>query len=345
MADEVMPAAAARRWATRFLGIPLELKLLGANLIIVAIAMAVMWTQFSIAPIRTEGAAILGIALVVAAGVNFGLVRLALQPVKDLELTARRVSQGRFGARVPPSAVADPALAHLAVTMNEMLDTIAESRDRMRRIGANVMLAHERERAELARGLHDSLGQTLAAASFQIASAASELGSGNGSTQLFDARELLRSALEEIRNVSRTLYPRVADDLGLPRALQALADATRQRSLIEVSVDIDLRGAAIPTPVATTLYRVAQEALRNVEQHSDAGTATVTLRARRDIVEIEIRDDGCGFETATERRSRDTAMSQIQQRLSLAGGELHIDSTRDSGTRVTARIGLEAEAA
>src|SRR4051812_33782064 len=120
IASETTAVETARRWATRILGIPLELKLLGANLIIVAIAVVVMWTQFSIAPIRAEGVAILFMSLAVAAGVNFALVKLALKPVKDLELTAKRVSQGRFGERVPPSAVADRSLVHLANTMNEM---------------------------------------------------------------------------------------------------------------------------------------------------------------------------------------------------------------------------------
>jgi two-component system NarL family sensor kinase len=236
-------------------------------------------------------------------------------------------------------------LAHLAKTMNEMLDTLAAGRERMRRIGADVVFEQERERARVARELHDSVGQTLVAASFQIAVAANDLGSDAGGARLAEARELMRTAVEEIRNVARSLHPRVADDLGLPLALEALADLTRQRSLVDVRVRTDVSGVTIPAPLATTLYRIAQEALRNVEKHADAGLALVTLRARPGFVELEVRDDGCGFGGPLEQSRHDSSLVSMRQRLSLAGGELHIDSTRENGTRVLARIGLEMEAA
>jgi signal transduction histidine kinase len=229
--------------------------------------------------------------------------------------------------------------------MNEMLDTLAAGRERMRRIGADVVFEQERDRARVARELHDSVGQTLVAASFQIAAAANDLGSDAGGARLAEARELMRTAVEEIRNVARSLHPRVADDLGLPMALEALADATRQRSLVDVRVRTDVSGVTIPAPLATTLYRVAQEALRNVEKHADAGLAFVTLRARPGFVELEVRDDGCGFTGPLEQSRQESSLLSMRERLSLAGGELHIDSTRESGTRVLARVDLEMEAA
>src|ERR1700674_3179404 len=143
-----------------------------------------------------------------------------------------------------------------------MLDNLAVGRERMRKLGAEVVYAEERERAEVARELHDSVGQTLAAASFQVAAAAHEIGAHAASARLVEVRELLRTALEEIRNVSRSLHPRVATDLGLPTALEALGDATQQRSLVDVRVNVDIAGVVIPPAVSTTLHRVAQEPLR-----------------------------------------------------------------------------------
>ena len=327
------------------LGIPLELKVLGANLTILSIAALALWTSFSVSTVRLTDLAVLGAALAAGACANVALVRLALRPVKDLESVAKRVSEGRLNERVPQSLVADPGLAHLGRTMNDMLDTLAAGRERMRRIGAEVVYSQERERAQVARDLHDSVAQTLAAATFQIAAASHELGSNAGNTRLGEARELLRTALEEIRNVARSLHPRVADDIGLPAALESLADSTRQRSLVDVYVRTDVVGVVIPPPLATTLYRVAQEALRNVEKHADAATATVSLRARAGLVELEISDDGCGFDGPLEITTRDSSLRTIRERLSLAGGELHIDSTPEAGTRVIARARLETEAA
>lgn len=339
------PAARIPSWLRAVLAIRLQAKVLGANLVILGIASAALWALPGAGAIRSQDLIIILGALAAGVCVNYALIRVALKPVDDLERIARRVSQGRLSERVPPSLVADSGLAHLATTMNEMLDTLAASRDRMRKLGADVVYAQERERAQVAHDLHDSVAQTLAAASFQIAAAINDIGSNTGAAHLKDARELLRTALEEVRNVSRSLYPRVAEDLGLPTALEALGDATRQRSLIDVKVRTDIAGVIIPPALFTTLYRIAQEALRNVEKHADAGTATVSLSARPGLVELEINDDGCGSDSLVTRARANSAFDRVRERLSLAGGELHIDSTRDSGTRVVARIRMETEAA
>ncbi|HJP59325.1 MAG TPA: ATP-binding protein, partial [Gemmatimonadaceae bacterium] len=128
-----------------------------------------------------------------------------------------------------------------------------------------------------------------------------------------------------------------------PAALQGLADVTRQRSLIDVRLDIDLRGVVIPRALASTLYRVAQEALRNIEMHADASTALVSLKARADRIELEVSDDGAGLDGALDKVKASPTLERMRQRLSLAGGDLHIHSTRDRGIRVIARAKLEAE--
>jgi signal transduction histidine kinase len=284
-------------------------------------------------------------ALIVGATVNFTLVKVALRPINALERVAKRVSEGRLSERVPVSLLADRELTHLSSTVNEMLDSLAAGRNRMRKLGAEVVYAEERERAQVARELHDSVGQTLAAASFQIAAAANEIGLHAVAPRLATVRELLRTALEEIRNVSRSLHPRVTTDLGLPSALEALGDATRERSLVDVRVNVDVSNVVIPLALSATLYRVAQEALRNVERHADAGHATVSLRARPGYVELEVSDDGRGFEGPLEKRHNDSGFAKMRERLSLAGGELHIDTAAESGTRVMAWVGIDTEAA
>jgi len=131
----------------------------------------------------------------------------------------------------------------------------------------------------------------------------------------------------------------------LPSALEALGDATRERSLVDVRVNVDVSGVVIPLALSATLYRVAQEALRNVERHADASHATVSLRARPGYVELEVSDDGRGFEGPLEKRRNDSGFAKMRERLSLAGGELHIDIAADRGTRVTAWVGMDTEAA
>jgi len=317
------------------LGVPLEIKLFGANLIILVVAVVLLFGPVHLQPGPLSEVYVVVAALIIGATVNFALVRLALGPISALERVAKRVSEGRLAERVPASIVADRELAQLSTTIN----------DRMRKLGAEVVYAEERERAQVARELHDSVGQTLAAATFQIATAAHEIGNHSASARLMAVRELLRTALEEIRNVSRSLHPRVATDLGLPSALEALGDATQQRSLVDVRVNVDISGVIIPPALSATLYRVAQEALRNVERHADAGHATLSLRARPGYVELEVTDDGRGFEGRLERKRGESGLAAMRERLSLAGGELHIDTAGNSGTRVIAWVGMDTEAA
>jgi signal transduction histidine kinase len=333
------------RWLRALLGVSLEIKLLGANLIILGLAVLVLFAPAHLLPGPLTDFYVVVAALIVGAVVNIALVRLALRPINALERVAKLVSEGRLAERVPASVVADRELTHLSTTINEMLDSLAAGRDRMRRLGAEVVYAEERERAEVARELHDSVGQTLAAASFQIAAVAHEIGNHAASARLAGVRELLRTALEEIRNVSRSLHPRVATDLGLPTALEALGDATQQRSLVDVQVNVDIAGVVIPAALSATLYRVAQEALRNVERHADAGRATVSLRARPGYVELEVNDDGRGFDGPLEKQRSESGLAAMRERLSLAGGELHIDTAGDHGTRVFAWVGMDTEAA
>lgn len=332
-------------WLRVLLAVSLDFKLLGANLIILSVAVLLLFGPVQLNPGRSTDLYVLATALIIGTMVNLFLVKLALRPINALERVAKLVSEGRLAERVPASIVADRELTRLSATINKMLDSLAVGRERMRKLGAEVVYAEERERAEVARELHDSVGQTLAAASFQVAAVAHEIGDHSASTRLASVRELLRTALEELRNVSRSLHARVTTDLGLPTALEALGDATQQRSLIDVEVNFDIDGVVIPPALSATLYRVAQEALRNVERHADAGHAIMTLRARPGYVELEVNDDGRGFEGPLEKKRGESGLAIMRERLSLAGGELRIDTVGDHGTRVIAWIGMDTEAA
>jgi len=327
------------------LGVRLQAKVLGANLAILFVALVAMQAPLRTSLTPSKALAVVLLALAGGALVNYTLVRLALKPLNDLEHVARRVSEGNVSARVPPSLVADPDLAHLASTMNEMLDNLETGRSRLRKLGADVASAQERERAQLARELNDSVAQTLVAASFQIAAAAGEVGTGPGCVPLDQARTLMRSAVEEIRTLSRSLHPRVADDLGLPAALEALIDGTRQRSLIDARLTTDISGPAIPLAVRTTLYRIAQEALRDVERQADATSVTLSLSSRLGVVELEVADDGPGTAEPAGTENTSSVLARMRERLSLAGGELHIHKAPDCGTRVVATVRLDTEAA
>jgi signal transduction histidine kinase len=234
------------------LEVPLEMKLIGANLIIVGVAGLLLFGPVQLQPTRLTDAYIVVAALILGATVNFVLVRLALGPIESLERVARWVSEGRLAERVPASIVADHELARLSKTINEMLDSLAAGRERVERLGAEVIYAEERERSQVAQELHDSVGQKLADASFQIAAAANEMKSEARATRLAEARAQLHMAIEEIRNISGSSHPHVVTDLGVPRALEALDGAARSLTNVRSAGDIprglvpDRRAALVP---------------------------------------------------------------------------------------------------
>ena len=138
-------------WLHPILEVPLELKLLGANLIIVGVALLLMFGPVQLQPSRLTDAYIVVAVLMLGAAVNVGLVRLALRPIKSIERVAKWVSQGRLGERVPTSIVADHELARLSRTINGMLDSLAADRKRIEKLGAELAYGEEEEGSQASR--------------------------------------------------------------------------------------------------------------------------------------------------------------------------------------------------
>ena len=333
-ADRV--TARIRRVSRRILGVPLVIKIIGANIAMV-VALVAAQSTFVHAATRAELATVI-IALAVATAINILLVRLALDPIRQLQDLANRVSAGAFTARVDPSVIADAELTQLTLTVNGLLDSLAEERSRIQALGAEVVFAQDAERARVSRELHDSIAQTLAAARFQIVAASREA-PDDLRNRLTAVGSLLGSVMEQVRNVSYSLHPRVAEDLGLESALRSLAKQVYERSGVSVTVSASIPGEPIPANISATLFRVAQEALRNIEMHASAGSAKVDVCARNGSIRLEVMDDGCGFDQARARipvgRS---GLARVRDRVALAGGSMSIDSIPNGGTRVTAEL-------
>jgi signal transduction histidine kinase len=325
--------------AERALRVPLLGKLAGANLIIVAAALlAVLAERHSLLP--GTAVSILGLALGLSLFVSLALVYVALRPLSDLEATAARVSGGDLEARVPASILADRDMARVGTTLNTLLDRLTEDRQRVRRLAAQVISAQDEERARIARELHDSTAQMLAAIMLQLGVAARENTSPALDERIATLRDMVADALEEVRTISHTIHPRVLDDLGLAAALEWLARQTREQDALDVEVFAD-DGPAIPKLPASVLYRIAQESLRNAVRHAQARRVELWLRRAPGTATLEVVDDGRGFDVRrAEERRPGMGLFSMRERVGLVNGTLALVSAPGKGTRVVATVPL-----
>jgi signal transduction histidine kinase len=329
----------AARPATGFkamlLRVPLMWKLIGANTVLVlAAALGALFAHHATI-------AVLAAALIVVIGINHYLVHLALEPLKDLEATASRVWQGDLEARVVPSPIADSDMIRVGSTINLLLDGLMADRSRMRLLAAQVINAQDAERARIARELHDSTAQTLAAAMLQLSAVARKEHDPASQEHLDELRTLVADALEEVRSMSHTIHPRVLDDLGLVAALEWLARQTRQEGVLEVEVEAAPGAESVPKAAASVLYRVAQESVRNVVQHARARNVRIVLDSDGEMAKLSVIDDGHGFDVrSAEARRPGMGLFSIRERVSLVNGTVDIQSVPGRGARVIATVPL-----
>jgi PAS domain S-box-containing protein len=233
-----------------------------------------------------------------------------------------------------------------AVRLVGALTDVSERRlaeEAIRDLSRRLIEAQEDERARLARELHDDLTQRLARLAIDAGRAEQE-GSGSPAAE---AMCLVRQGLvrlsEDVHALSYRLHPSLLDDLGLAEALRVECD--RFRGLSGIAVDLALRELpqAISRSAAICLFRIAQEALTNVDRHARAHTVEVRLRGLDGGLQLAVQDDGLGFDPAAVKGRRSLGHASMRERVRLAGGELDIESAPGHGTTVVAWIPLQED--
>ncbi len=216
--------------------------------------------------------------------------------------------------------------------------SMSESKARVRFI-EQAILAQEEERARIARELHDGVGQSLTSLLVGLRALETRLGEGSeGAKLVAQLRVTAGQAIDEVRGLAQGLRPTALDDLGLPAAIERLVEemATRHHLGIDVQVSgLDTEPRLSP-PIEITIYRIVQEALHNVAKHAHASRASVVLERRADSVRLIVEDDGKGMGNPAEREG--FGLQGMRERLSLAKGELSIESSPDEGTTIYATI-------
>jgi two-component system NarL family sensor kinase len=224
------------------------------------------------------------------------------------------------------------------------LVSLAVERSRFEAAGARAVAAEERNR--LAREIHDTLAQSLAALTMQL-EAAEARATGQADRRLGDAVSraltLARSSLEEARRSVLDLRAAPLEGRALHQALEELAAEVRDSPGRELQVEVTRDGAEddsdLPVAVEVGLYRIAQQALANVTRHARASHATIHLRRTNGVVSLRIEDDGAGFNPSGVPSGRFGLMG-MRERARLLGGTFTVQSSPGGGTVVEVAVPL-----
>jgi signal transduction histidine kinase len=214
-------------------------------------------------------------------------------------------------------------------------------------LSAKLITAQEEERQNIARELHDEVGQVLTAIKVELAVAQRRLALSGGAAELLeDVQVIADTALHTVRDLSHLLHPALLDDLGLPAAVDWYLQAFSKRHGIAVHLQQEGMTTRLAPDVELAAYRVVQEALTNVARHADARSCQVVIRRVGNRVEITIQDNGKGFDPAAVCETgmrKGLGLLGMRERAAQLKGTVRIHSTPGEGTRV--RVELPARPA
>lgn len=227
------------------------------------------------------------------------------------------------------------------------LVSLAVERTRLEAAGVEAAAAEERNR--LAREIHDTLAQALAAVTMQL-EVADSLAGGQADERLSRAvaraLQLAQSTLGQARRSVLDLRATPVEGRTLPEAVQALLTATEGETADRIDFRLETGGFEagmpdLPEPLEVGLYRIAQQALANVARHADASRVTVRLTREPERVRLRIEDDGTGFDPSSVRPGR-FGLIGMSERARLLGGTLTVESTPQRGSAIDVIVPLGA---
>jgi two-component system, NarL family, sensor histidine kinase UhpB len=278
--------------------------------------------------------ALLALTIVLVLLVNMIMLRRRFMPLERLIATIESIDPAAPGElSLPGGRQEAEEVGRLAASFRRMLVRIEDER---RRSGRLVLRAQEEERRRLARDLHDEVNQALTAILLRL-EALSHSAPPELAEELSELKRLVNQAMNELLQLARQLRPTALDDHGLLPAMASQVRRFAAQTGIKADLNTSGESAHLQPDEEIAIYRIAQEALANVARHAGARSVEIDLRAEKGgAVQLTVRDDGRGFETA--RPTRGLGLGGMAERARLVGGELTIESRPGAGTQLCLRV-------
>ena len=280
-----------------------------------------------------------------------GKLKLLLKRTRKIGSKTQVVLHAADGSRVPAQISLRPLAKSgftervVGMVVTDLTD-VRRNEDAMRALTHRVLQVQEAERGRVALELDNNITQLLCAVVIRSQALADTLSASDapGTQAALALRAMLGAAADEVERLARNLRPGVLDHLGLVAVLRDTSREFEDRTSVSVKATVVKLKGRLPAETELALYRILQEALRNVEQHARARNVTVRLKKIGGSVQLAIHDDGVGFDpnrtpTGTNGHGG-LGLLGMRERATHAGGDLEVKSTRRSGTGIQVTIPL-----
>ncbi len=298
------------------------------------------------------GAVLWGLALCVAIGTCLALLltHILTRPIHHLVESANRIREGEFEARA--DVYSNDEIGRLAVAFNQMAEALMRYQHEVKtKEKARVSLiertvqAQEEERKSISRELHDHLGQSLLAVLLQVQSGCDHRNLPSSLCQ--NIEKSIRQVIEEVHRLAWGMRPSILDDYGLDSALARHIEEVSQHSGLDIDYNFTSPPGLerLPSRIEVSLFRIAQEAVTNIQRHAKASHASVIILRQLHDITLLVEDDGQGFDPAIIQEKGDKCLGLIgmRERVALLGGSVVIESVPGEGTTIRTKIPLDED--
>lgn len=242
--------------------------------------------------------------------------------------------------------IAVSVIALLGASLNLNVRRLAN--EQLSVLNQQIIDSQENERQRVSRELHDGVNQLLVAAKYRLDNVNKEKNEIEKEIELDASKNAMEQAIIELRRISKDLRPPQLDDLGLVAGIEAYINELRQRTQLELVFEHDIDRVGMLPEVETTLYRVVQEALHNVEKHANAQGVDVIMQREGRLLILTISDDGVGIpdkQLKSGKRNEPTlehmGLQNMKERIQAIGGSFAVSSTEGEGTEVRVTLNME----
>jgi len=269
------------------------------------------------------------------------LTQIPLQGKEILYTSWRDITR-----RKEAEARAEQAREELEKRVQERTEELRESRENLRKLSEYLQTAREEERTRIAQEIHDELGMGISTTKMDLTWMASriprELQGLIGEAHVISER--LDGILQSIRKICSDLRPAILDHFGLGAAIEWQAGEFQKRTGISCTCTVEPKAAVTQGDLASALFRILQEALTNILRHASATEVQVSLRNRKGVISLTVRDNGLGITPVQVSKTDSFGLMGIRERVRFWRGDMSIKGMAGKGTMLSVSIPLNEDA-